>query len=105
MAEENCATPLMTITVDKMEPNRISAEQTEQEKKQAEELNFKTRLGTAVTAKYPNTAVHLQKSHVFNKKTITFCDKWFPVNTAWRNFMLRMEERPPHMEGRYVYIE
>jgi hypothetical protein len=28
-----------------------------------------------------------------------------PVPTAWRDLRLRIEERPPAMEGRYVYIE
>jgi len=57
--EENYATPLMNVTVDKMEPKRISKDQTQQENEQTEELNFKTRLGTAVTPKYANIYVRL----------------------------------------------
>ena len=33
------------------------------------------------------------------------CDKRFPVNTAWRVLRLRMEERPPNMNGSCEYIE
>jgi hypothetical protein len=58
-AEENYATPLMDVTMDIMEPNRISKEQTQQENEQAEGMNFKTRLGTAVISKYANICVHL----------------------------------------------
>jgi hypothetical protein len=32
-------------------------------------------------------------------------DKWVPVTTAWRVLGLRMEERPPDMEGSCKYIE
>jgi hypothetical protein len=32
-------------------------------------------------------------------------DKWVPVTTAWRVLRLRMEERPPDMEGSCEYIE
>jgi hypothetical protein len=49
----------MNVTVDKMELNRVSKEQTQQENEQAEKPNFKTRLGTAVTPKYANIYVHL----------------------------------------------
>jgi hypothetical protein len=31
--------------------------------------------------------------------------KWVPVTTAWRVLGLRMEERPPGMEGSCEYIE
>jgi hypothetical protein len=31
--------------------------------------------------------------------------KWVPVTTAWRVLRLRMEERPPDMEGNCEYIE
>jgi hypothetical protein len=31
--------------------------------------------------------------------------KWVPVTTAWRVLGLRMEERPPGMEGSWEYIE
>jgi hypothetical protein len=31
--------------------------------------------------------------------------KWVPVTTAWRVLRLRMEERPPDMEGSCEYIE
>jgi hypothetical protein len=58
-AKENYATLLMNVIVDKMEPNRISKEQTQQENEKVVELNFKTRLGTAVTLKYANIYVHL----------------------------------------------
>jgi hypothetical protein len=32
-----------------------------------------------------------------------FHDKWVPVTTAWRVLGLRMEERPPNMEGSCEY--
>ena len=32
-------------------------------------------------------------------------DKWVPVTTAWRVLRLRMEERPPDMEGSCKCIE
>jgi hypothetical protein len=32
-------------------------------------------------------------------------EKWVPVTTAWRVLRLRMEERPPDMEGSCEYIE
>jgi hypothetical protein len=32
-------------------------------------------------------------------------DKWVPITTAWRVLRLRMEERPPDMEGSCEYIE
>jgi hypothetical protein len=31
--------------------------------------------------------------------------KWVPVTTAWRVLGLRMEERPPGLEGSCEYIE
>jgi hypothetical protein len=31
--------------------------------------------------------------------------KWVPVATAWRVLGLRMEERPPVMEGSCEYVE
>jgi hypothetical protein len=31
--------------------------------------------------------------------------KWVPVTTAWRVLRLRMEERPPVMQGSCEYIE
>jgi hypothetical protein len=31
--------------------------------------------------------------------------KWLSVTTAWRFLRLRMEERPPDMEGNCEYIE
>jgi hypothetical protein len=31
--------------------------------------------------------------------------RWVPVPTAWRVLGLRMEERPPAMEGSWEYIE
>jgi hypothetical protein len=37
--------------------------------------------------------------------TRTFHDKWVPVTTAWRVLRLRMEERPPVMEGSCEYFE
>ena len=40
-----------------------------------------------------------KKNNVFNKQTTTFRDKWVPATTAWRVLGLRMEERPPDMEG------
>ena len=33
------------------------------------------------------------------------CDKWVPVTTAWRVLRLRMEERPPDVEGSCEYTE
>jgi hypothetical protein len=35
----------------------------------------------------------------------TYRVKWLPVTTAWRVLRLRMEERPPVMEGSCEYIE
>jgi hypothetical protein len=32
-------------------------------------------------------------------------DKWVPVTTAWHVLRLRMEERPPDMEGSCDYFE
>jgi hypothetical protein len=32
-------------------------------------------------------------------------EKWVPVTTTWRVLRLRMEERPPDMEGSCEYIE
>jgi hypothetical protein len=36
---------------------------------------------------------------------VTISDKWVPVTTALRVLRLRMEERPPDMEGSCEYIE
>jgi hypothetical protein len=36
---------------------------------------------------------------------VYFRNKWVPVTTAWRILSLRMEERPPDMEGSRKYIE
>jgi hypothetical protein len=41
----------------------------------------------------------------WSRKGFFFHVKWVPVNTAWRVLGLRMEERPPGMEGSCEYIE
>jgi hypothetical protein len=41
----------------------------------------------------------------FTERRMVARVKWVPVNTAWRVLGLRMEERPPVMEGRCEYIE
>jgi hypothetical protein len=38
-------------------------------------------------------------------KLICFHVGWVPVPTAWRVLGLRVEERPPAMEGSWEYIE
>jgi hypothetical protein len=45
----------------------------------------------------------VQKFSDLNYKIIHV--KWVPVTTAWRVLGLRMEERPPGMEGSCEYIE
>jgi hypothetical protein len=41
----------------------------------------------------------------YTVQSITLHDKWAPVTTAWRVLRLRMEERPPVMEGSCEYFE
>jgi len=40
-----------------------------------------------------------KKNYVFNKQTVTYCDKCVPVTAAWGVLELRMKERTPDMEG------
>ena len=56
------------------------------------------------------TSISLMTSILFFSKIKAmwpseYHDKWVPVTTAWRVLRLRMEERPPDMEGSCEYIE
>jgi hypothetical protein len=50
------------------------------------------------------------RSNILLPDNLTSCNplthvRWVPVTTAWRILGLRMEERPPAMEGSCEYIE
>jgi hypothetical protein len=50
----------------------------------------------------------MDKWYIFIKLHVSlhsYRNKSVPVTTAWRVLRLRMEERPPDMEGNCEYIE
>jgi hypothetical protein len=60
---------------------------------------------------FSGTGICVFTNEYMSSTKIYFCviyfsrDKWVPVTTAWSVLRLRMEERPPDMEGSCEYVE
>jgi hypothetical protein len=67
--------------------------------------------GTVVWSKGAEYMIHFlhytasKQFNIFYCRQPKSCVQWVPITTAWRVLRLRMEERPPVMDGSCEYIE